>query len=177
MPKGIVKKNTQGYNYKYADLAQIHEYLESEGLRYTQYIETLVAGTEAIDYVHTIIYSKDKDGKWVKGDDLRGCRVVNAELQGKSNSAQEAGSGLTYARRYSLLLAFGLATDDDDAESLTRPPKTSQGQSQIDFAKVRANIKEATTMEELNQAVKNIPEPLKKYFVDDYNKMKEKLNG
>jgi hypothetical protein len=49
----------------------------------------------------------------------KGCRVVQAILAGKSNPAQEQGSALTYARRYSLLMAFGLATEDDDGETLT----------------------------------------------------------
>jgi len=39
------------------------------------------------------------------------------KVSGK-NPAQDYGSALTYARRYSLLLAFGLATADDDAASL-----------------------------------------------------------
>jgi hypothetical protein len=40
---------------------------------------------------------------------------------GKQNPAQAHGAALTYARRYSLLLAYGLATSDDDAECLTIP--------------------------------------------------------
>ena len=107
-----VSKNKQGYGYKYTDLAQIHEYLESNNMRYYQYIERI----DGEDYVMTV---KIVDGK--EQQPLRGCRVVNATLSGKSNPAQEQGSALTYARRYSLLMAFGLATDDDDAESLTRP--------------------------------------------------------
>ena len=81
-------------------------------MRYYQYIERI----DGEDYVMTV---KIIDGK--EQQPLRGCRVVNATLSGKSNPAQEQGSALTYARRYSLLMAFGLATDDDDAESLTRP--------------------------------------------------------
>lgn len=107
-----VSKNKQGYGYKYTDLAQIHEYLESNNMRYYQYIERI----DGEDYVMTVKIVDEKEQQ-----PLRGCRVVNATLSGKSNPAQEQGSALTYARRYSLLMAFGLATDDDDAESLTKP--------------------------------------------------------
>ena len=107
-----VSKNKQGYGYKYTDLAQIHEYLENNKMKYYQYIERI----DGEDYVMTVKIIDEKEQQ-----PLRGCRVVNATLSGKSNPAQEQGSALTYARRYSLLMAFGLATDDDDAESLTKP--------------------------------------------------------
>jgi hypothetical protein len=42
------------------------------------------------------------------------------------NPAQDYGSALTYARRYSLLLAFGLATSDDDAATLTVKPRATK---------------------------------------------------
>mgnify|MGYP003295022394 CR=1 FL=1 len=106
-----LKKNRQGYGYKYTDLAQIHEYLENNNITYYQYIER----DEGDDYIFTvpIIDGKEQSAR-------RGCRVVQATLSGKSNPAQEQGSALTYARRYSLLMAFGLATEDDDGESLTK---------------------------------------------------------
>ena len=55
------------------------------------------------------------------GEPVQGCKVVDATLMGVNNPAQQQGSALTYARRYSLLMAYGLATEDDDAQSLTKP--------------------------------------------------------
>lgn len=110
-------KSKAAYNYKYCELSQIHEYLEANGMSYYQYIQT----EDGDDYIYTvpIINNEEKTAR-------RGCRIVNAPLSGKSNAAQEQGSAITYARRYSLLMAFGLATEDDDAESLTRPQQMSQ---------------------------------------------------
>ena len=112
--KTTLGKNKEGYGYKYTDLAEIHKYLEENNMRYYQEIETDVNGN---DYVMTYRFI---DGQWEEKP-KRGCKVVDASLQGIKNPAQEQGSALTYARRYSLLMAFGLATDDDDAQSFTMP--------------------------------------------------------
>lgn len=109
----ILKKNSEGYGYKYTDIAEIHKYLEENDMKYYQEIET--NETNGKDYIMTYRYI---DGKWEEKP-KRGCQVVDAVLSGVKNPAQEQGSALTYARRYSLLMAFGLATDDDDAESLS----------------------------------------------------------
>lgn len=103
-------KAKQGYGYKYTELAQINDYLESINTRYYQYVESL----DGTDYIYTVPIV---DGKELPA--RRGCRIVSAPLSGKSNPAQEMGAAITYARRYSLLMAFGLATEDDDAQSLT----------------------------------------------------------
>ena len=120
MAETNLKKNKNGYGYKYTDLAEIHNYLESVNSRYRQKVERI----DGDDYIFTkrIINDVEED-EW-----LQGCRVVQATLSGKSNPAQEQGSALTYARRYSLLMAFGLATEDDDAESLTKKKKEPEFQ-------------------------------------------------
>lgn len=109
-----IKKNASGYGYQYTDLAEIHNYLEANNMSYYQYVEPI----DGFDYIITVPII---DGKEMPP--RRGCRVVEAKLSGKSNPAQEQGSALTYCRRYSLLMAFGLATTDDDADCLTRNPE------------------------------------------------------
>lgn len=115
-----VKKNAKGYGYSYTDLAEIHRYCEENKITYYQYVDRL----EQDDYIMTVI---TKDGKEL--DAKRGARIVDAVLSGVKNPAQEQGSAITYARRYSLLMALGLATEDDDAQVLSRPKDFAPSQS------------------------------------------------
>lgn len=108
---GRVKKKTPGFGYKYASLADINKWLEEQGLSYYQFINVLDDGSEQVMTVRI-----DKDGNESKP--IPGCIVTETKLTGKNNPAQEHGAALTYARRYSLCMAYGIATEDDDAESL-----------------------------------------------------------
>lgn len=110
--------NVGKYSYQYVDIAQIHDYLESINARYIQQIKRI----DESDYIMT---KRCFDNVWEE-EWLQGARVVDATLQGVKNPAQEQGSALTYARRYSLLMAFGLATEDDDAQSLSKPIEVTQ---------------------------------------------------
>ena len=116
--KTTVAKNKKGYGYKYTDLAQIHEYLESINAKYIQIIKRI----EGEDYIFT---KRCFDNKW-EDEWLQGSKVVDAVLSGIKNPAQEQGSALTYARRYSLLMAFGLATEDDDAQTKSKEPSPAE---------------------------------------------------
>lgn len=124
MAETTLRKNANGYNYKYTDLAEIHSYLESRGWSYYQYIEVI----DGNDYIMTVCI---KDGK--EEAPKRGCRVVQATLKGTNNPAQEQGSALTYARRYSVLMAFGLCTTDDDAACMSVPKNSNATLSKADL--------------------------------------------
>ena len=127
--KNKTAKVGEKYSYQYVDIAQIHEYLESVDARYYQYIDRI----DSDDYIITVPIIGG-----VEQAPRRGCRVVDATLMGVNNPAQQQGSALTYARRYSLLMAFGLATEDDDAASLSvkkEPTKEDAENYIINFGK------------------------------------------
>ena len=146
MAETTLRKNAQGYGYKYSDLAEIHNYLESRGLSYYQYIEVI----DGNDYVMTV--KVDADGK--ESAPIRGCRVVQATLTGKTNPAQEQGSALTYARRYSVLMAYGLCTSDDDAAVMSRPKEENFSKAELlDKVEALADVK-GVPMEEICKMAK-----------------------
>lgn len=171
-----VTKNKTGYGYKYTDLAQIHNYLEENNMRYIQKIERI----DGDDYIFTKRIIDGIEDEW-----MQGCRVVQAVLSGKSNPAQEQGSALTYARRYSLLMAFGLATEDDDAESLTVKKQEELKEKVIDKtmhdALIMAINKKAITDMEVAEIIRkygySVTNEIKmkdyKAICDDFSKIKK----
>ena len=185
--KTTVSKNKTAavgkYSYKYTDLAQIHEEMERQGLRYFQHIET----DNGVDYMVTTLMTAE--GEVIR--QCRGCRVVDANGQ---NPTQEHGKAITYARRYSLLMALGWATDDDDAAGnvRTRPAQKTQAQAKttastpfvkmIDAAQ-RTEVEEALDYMQLNaralhsnygvSAVADLTAEQAEDFIERYRKFKE----
>jgi hypothetical protein len=92
------------FRSKYATLASVvdavKEPLAKHGLSYTQ----ILHDAENAVKVETIILHQS--GEWLS------CGVLSVPVS--KNDAQGFGSALTYARRYSLSAAFGVAPEDDD---------------------------------------------------------------
>ena len=80
----------------------------------------------------------------------RGCQIVDAVLQGIKNPVQEYGSSLTYCRRYSLLMALGLATEDDDGASLTIKKEATE-EDALNWSFSTGKYKGRTMVEVLNE--------------------------
>ena len=109
--KNTIKKNKEGYGYTYTDITAINNYCMENGITYYQEVET--CETNGKDYIITYLTENNETKRY------RGCQIVQATLQEIKNPVQEYGSSLTYCRRYSLLMALGLATEDNDAQDLT----------------------------------------------------------
>ena len=109
--KSTIKKNKEGYGYTYTDITAINNYCMENGITYYQEVETCEVNSR--DYIITYLTENNETKRY------RGCQIVQATLQGIKNPVQEYGSSLTYCRRYSLLMALGLATEDNDAQDLT----------------------------------------------------------
>lgn len=161
----FTKKGTN-YNYQYTDLATIHEAMDQQNITYYQYTE--YDEKAQADYIYTVII---KEG--VESKPLRGVKIVTGETLAGGNAAQQYGSALTYARRYSLLMALGWATEDDDgAKTGTTAPKPQntyyQGHSdgRLDFDSLKAWLSEMHTVEEVKAA--------KEKCFEKYPKMTEK---
>ena len=110
-----------------------------------------------------------------KGEWQIGAKVVVPEIKG-SNDAQAYGAALTYARRYTALLALQLVCDDDtkvettDAE--TRQYNEQRKASRLSFDDIREHLKTLKTSSEINayanEVSKAYPNPTdKQRSVDD----------
>lgn len=101
MEAAAKNKRNPHYNSMYADLASIIEAvrkpLTDNGLAFTQTIQAIEPGL----FLETTLLHTS--GQWV--------RSQYPLLQG---TAQQTGSSLTYARRYSLSSIAGIAADEDD---------------------------------------------------------------
>lgn len=167
MSTNVKKKSTAKgtkFSYKYTDLATIHEELEKQAITYyqfTQYDEKAGA-----DYIYTVLRYGDSE-EWKP---LRGVKIVADDSLAGGNAAQQYGSALTYARRYSLLMALGWATEDDDAAGAAAPPSpkpqgqahAQQGQTdgRLDFDVLKSWLEKLNTEEEVKSAKEQV---LKKY--------------
>lgn len=148
----VQTKRGGSYSYQYTDLAQIHEYLESKGLTY----EATIKRVDGEDYMFITKISENGE----KSEPMQEAKIPKVEMSDRSNAAQEYGSALTYARRYSLLMAYGLATEDDDASSLNRPKETNSVSAseykRLDFDEVREVLSTLDDLYSVNKYAQDV---------------------
>lgn len=114
---GAIKDATNPHFGKsYADLASVCDAIKAAlgntGLSYVQ----IAHDTERSAAIETVVLHSS--GEWLSTG------VVSVPVS--KADAQGFGSALTYARRYSLSMAFGVAPEDDDGNAAAKaPPKAA----------------------------------------------------
>lgn len=100
-----VSRSSDGYNYKFADLASCWELvrkpLHDNGLALMQ-TTRLTEGEQDNVMITTLLHTS---GEWLSGEML---------VRPVKNDPQSLGSSLSYARRYGMMAILGISASDDD---------------------------------------------------------------
>lgn len=111
MGNAVKDSTNPHFKSKYADLASVRTAvapLSEVGIAFMQFPST----QGKIVTVTTLL--AHKSGEWV---------TCSVSAEARAADPQSIGSAITYLRRYGLLAAAGLATDDDDGEAAVRPER------------------------------------------------------
>ncbi len=107
-------KDSQGHNYRYADLANIFnavkEPLANNKLSVCQMLGSGVQGVS----VTTILMHES--GEYIQSE-----YSIPQETSSRMSGPQQAGTTITYARRYAIAACLGIAQEDPDAPKQTAP--------------------------------------------------------
>lgn len=162
-------KDKQGYNYSYADLAQILEIarplMAKNGLSLTQMPTTSTDGKIGLTslLMHT------------SGQNIQSFYELPIEAAAKMSTAQACGSVITYMRRYALAAILGIAQTDEDAAT----QEVKKAKASIDEEELKAGIKSiqsCKTMEELRTAFESLTPQMRTKLVHEKDKKKGELN-
>ena len=137
--KGALKDSANPFfKSRYADLASVVEAIRAafsaNGLSYIQTVEP--SDKDEVRVETTLLHSS---GEWIS------CGILSLPVS--KVDAQGYGSALTYARRYSLSAAVGVAPEDDDgnAASLAKPKATMDCTDHISAFHAAANLDDLQT--------------------------------
>lgn len=162
----VIHKDTQGYNYSYADLPTIFEVinplLKEHGLGFYQ----AVNGTN----IKTVVFHAES-GETIESETA----IPQGVQMNKMNDFQVLGSAITYIRRYALSSLLGLVTDKDTdgaGDQIKSPATASKHKSDTKVptpeeatATALEKIKNAKSIKELQDLDKKITDS--KYIPED----------
>ena len=161
-----IKKNEQGHNYRYATLPavlkELRPVLRDHDLACMQ--NTQIINNEAV--LITTVYHKS--GQWVRSF----YSLVKAGLR-NANEAQQIGAAISYARRYSLISMFFIASEDedDDARCLKYKIRYSEFFELANTARYR--FQQCQSMKQLDEESEKIVKEFNKAGFDDLNLMRK----
>ena len=107
------EKGTQGHNYKYANLTEVHRAIK-ESCKNKVFFYHIDTAT----FLKTIV-CHSLTGLKIEVESEKPSIEKMSSLNSRVNFMQAFGSWQTYTKRYHLLALFSVAEEDDDAEKLT----------------------------------------------------------
>ena len=169
MSEKIIKNTSKAYGYNYASLSDI--------VNQGNELPKMKTGSEnEKEYV----YYFDKElNEWI-----RGAEIVIPTTKGM-NEAQKYGSALTYARRYTTLMALQLSCDDDKKLETQEPKKSPIFDERLPINDLADEFRALFTKEEQQRIYKGLnvdfaeqisEENLKKYVNFKKNEIKTNQN-
>ena len=133
-------KESQGHKYKYADLANILNAIKIPlGNNKLSVCQMLGSSAQGIS-VTTILMHES-------GEYIESMLSLPQEISSNMSAPQQAGTTITYARRYALAACLGIAQQDDDAPKQTashqqgaKPKPVNKSPSPTDYGPTLAEI-------------------------------------
>lgn len=163
-------KDKQGYNYSYADLAQILEIsrplMNKHGLSVIQFPATQEDGKIGL---RTILAHKS-------GEHLDGFYELPIESAAKMSTAQACGSVITYMRRYALAAVLGIAQTDEDAD-FQHLKRAKASINEDDLKESLKKIAECKTLDELSEVWKELDPKIRTKVAHDKDDKKKELQN
>lgn len=172
--KNTSKAGSDKFGYNYASLADI----VNQGFTIPKMRIKPVFTPDGATYIGDYLEYQDDDGNWQLGS-----RVIDDKLA-SMNSQQSRGSSETYARRYTTLMALGIAGQDDKAvEQPTKnasAPAKDYSNSKLDFQQLRDEVAIIDDIESLQDIYKRLmadkPSPAQQKYINSIiNKRKKEL--
>lgn len=174
----VVQKNKKGYNYSYADLAEILAKVTAAQEKYgVMLIPMIVPGTSRVSqnvvvntktdktgrtYDQTVtemLFSADMIYRWVNVDDPDDFMEIPWSVTGsQSDPSQAMGSGLTYTERQFLTNFFQIANVEYDVDAYRSKQKA---------------VAEAEDISIANEIIDQFDLELKKYISDNPEKTED----
>ena len=170
--KGAVKDSSNPFfKSKYADLSSvveaIRESFSKNGLSYSQHVEPTERDEVRVETM--ILHSS---GEWMS------CGVL--ALPVAKSDAQGFGSALTYARRYGLSAAVGVAPEDDDGNAATKAAPKSGPVAPIKAepdAEGKAILEACGSVSALTAAWKKLTDPQRETLVQVAKNCRAKIEA
>lgn len=174
--KGALKDSDNPFfKSKYADLASvvtaIRDAFSANGIAYTQVLHH--TGNQDVAVETVLMHSS---GEWLS------CGVLVVPVT--KADAQGYGSAITYARRYSLQAAAGVAADDDDGNAAAKavPPPMDTAEATAEAVAEILNAPDLLTLQPIfaqhyRTAKQTKDKAMEKAVTSAYNQQKAKFGG